>query len=112
MRCARIHSGAGVSGKVLETQRILLFRPGAGGERSGYLEDDGHDLAGGPRTCGIRGRGTLNPARAQTGRTALLTSEWQRTAPPRACDGTPPARRARAAMTPTTPLMRMPCTPP
>src|SRR3954465_6916380 len=60
-----------------ETQRILLLWSAGGGAGSGWAQRIAAMSPPSPGTYGIRGRGSVNPVRAQSGSTRAATGSAQ-----------------------------------
>ena len=76
IRCARMRRFESLDVLSRETHRILFVRVGDGGACSGYPKTSAAIAPERPTTCGIRGRGSENPPRAQTGSTPNDTRDW------------------------------------
>ena len=77
IRCARIRSEEPGRVETRDTQRILLVWLLEGGELSGFAHWIAAIRPDAPNSYGIRGRASLNPARAHTGSTPIRTSDRQ-----------------------------------
>ena len=77
IRCARIRREDPGRVETRDTHRILLVWSLEGGESSGVPHWIAAIRPDAPNSYGIRGRASLNPARAHTGNTPIRTSERQ-----------------------------------